>query len=139
MREIWRVATACLCLLLCAVTVLTGCSDQETIRTNWEINFPAGGSVVYEASSGGSFHGDGIRYHVFRYGDGEELDTCLTWREPSAAAAEAANALLDEIKVPEEERIDFSACPLWQGVQEDNSRIYIFLSGQMIYVVENFL
>ena len=58
-------------MILFLVLLLTGCSSQDTIRTNWEI--------------------------------------------------------------------DFSACPLWQGVQEDNSRIYIFLSGQMIYAVENFL
>lgn len=125
--------------LLMAVLLLTGCSDQETIRINWEINFPAGGGTVYEASAGASFHGDGIRYHVFRYGDGEQLDTCLDWQEPSAAAADAADALLDEIAVPDEERIDFSACPVWQAAQKDNSRIYIFLHGQMIYVVENFL
>jgi len=125
--------------VLLIVLLLTGCSAQETIRMNWEINFPTGGSVVYQADSGASFHGDGIRYHVFRYGDEEELDTCLGWREPSTASAEVANALLDEIRVPTEERIDFSACPLWQSRQKDNSQIYIFLYGQMIYVVENFL
>ena len=124
--------------VLLAVALLCGCSARETICVNWGIGLPAGGRLVYEADSGPSFHGDGIRYHVFRYEDGARLDDCLTWQKPADAAAEVAHILLDQIGVPEEERIDFAACPFWKETQADRSRIYVFLGGGRLFVVEEF-
>ena len=116
--------------------LVTGGTEQGTIYLNWEIRLPFGGELVYEADSGASFHGDGQRYHVFRYESDEKLVDCLDWQEPSADAAEAANSFLDKIDVPDEERPDFSQCSFWYGQREDSSEIYIFWGAVTLYVVE---
>lgn len=124
-----------LCTILYAMLV-TGGTEQGTIYLNWNIRLPFGGELVYELDSGPSFHGDGQRYHVFRYENDEKLVDCLDWQEPSIDAAEAANSFLDKIDVPDEERPDFSKYSFWYGQQEDSSEIYIFWGEVTLYVVE---
>ena len=44
-------------------------SYASTIKSNWDISLPIKAVLTetYEKDSGASFHGDGIRYHVFSY------------------------------------------------------------------------
>ncbi|EJW89449.1 hypothetical protein, secreted, partial [gut metagenome] len=39
------------------------------LEVNWEISIPSKSSYseIYSKDSGSSFHGDGIRYHIFLY------------------------------------------------------------------------
>ena len=40
-----------------------------TVNANWELDLPMEEACLYEADSGASFHGDGLRYHVLEYAD----------------------------------------------------------------------
>lgn len=138
-RKTTRAVSALLGLL--AALLLAGCSERDAIRINWGLKLPSGGELVYEANSGSSFHGDGIRYHVFRYQEGARLAEFLPWEEPSVNRAEKAEGFLDEIQVPVEERADFAVCLCWYDRQEDNSELYVFYDEETgtLYVVESFL
>lgn len=126
---------------LLAVLLLCGCTARDAICINWGLQLPTGGELAYEADSGASFHGDGVRYHVFQYQSGELLADLLPWEEPSDAQVERAVGFLDEIQVPTEERADFASCSCWYDRQNDNSEIYVFYEEKTdtLYVVESFL
>ena len=58
------------------IVILTGIgilklfpSYASTIKSNWNISLPIKAVLTetYEKDSGASFHGDGVRYHVFSY------------------------------------------------------------------------
>ncbi|MBQ6865080.1 MAG: hypothetical protein IJO14_12690 [Clostridia bacterium] len=44
-------------------------SYASVIKSNWDISLPIKAVLTetYEKDSGASFHGDGVRYHVFSY------------------------------------------------------------------------
>ena len=130
-----------LAIALLAALLLCGCTARDTIHINWGLQLPAGGALAYEADSGASFHGDGVRYHVFQYQSGELLADLLPWEEPSDAQVERAAGFLDEIQVPAEKRADFAGCSCWYDQQDDNSEIYVFYEEETdtLYVVESFL
>ena len=60
----------------------------SALRLNWGISLPilARPSLCYEADSGPSFLGDGIRYHVFSYRYEDPVSLMFAWgsveREP---------------------------------------------------------
>ena len=54
---------------------------------------------------------------------------------------EAAEAWLDEIDVPADERPDYSKCYSWSKSQDDNSEIIFLCDNELnkLYIVENFI
>ena len=124
-------------------------SYASTIKSNWDISLPIK-AVLTETSekdSGASFHGDGVRYHVFSYKYEDYIDLMFAWTPNEhktnfyPTTREAAEAWLDEIDVPAEQRPDYSKCCSWSKSQDDNSEIIIFWDNELnkLYIVENFI
>lgn len=138
------------------IVILTGIgilklfpSYASTIKSNWDISLPIKAVLTetYEKDSGASFHGDGVRYHVFSYKYEDYIDLMFAWTPNEhktnfyPTTREAAEAWLDEIDVPADERPDYSKCYSWSKSQDDNSEI-IFLcdnESNKLYIVEKFI
>lgn len=124
-------------------------SYSRTLNANWGISLPVKAlcEQVYEKDSGSSFHGDGIRYHVFSYEYEDYIDLMFAWAGTEfttlrdGSYSEAAAAWLDEIEVPEDQRPDYENCAYWYKAQEDNSELIIFWDNNLnrLYIVESFL
>ena len=138
------------------IVILTGIgilklfpSYASTIKSNWDISLPIKAVLTetYEKDSGASFHGDGVRYHVFSYKYEDYIDLMFAWTPNEhktnfyPTTREAAEAWLDEIDVPADERPDYSKCYSWSKSQDDNSEIIIFWDNELnkLFIVENFI
>ncbi len=119
------------------------------LEANWEISIPskASYSEIYSKDSGPSFHGDGIRYHIFLYKDHSYVEEMLEWESDEKDTifygnySNTVNVWLDTIDVPSEYRPDYSECMFWYNSQDDNSEIIILWDKENshLYVVESFL
>lgn len=137
-------------LIIWVLLPIISSSYTNTISRNWEINFPtdAAFTEVYKKDTGSSFHGDGLRYHVFTY-KSDSVEAMLPWTRDAggirpifySGITEAASTWLMEIGVPKEEYPRFSECLSWYKSQNDKSEIIIFLDTDesKIYVIESFL
>ena len=124
-------------------------SYASTIKSNWDISLPIKAVLneTYEKDSGASFHGDGVRYHVFSYKNEDYIDLMFAWTPNEhktnfyPTTREATEAWLDEIDVPADERPDYSKCCSWSKSQDDNSEIIIFWDNELnkLFIVENFI
>lgn len=122
---------------------------NTTLEANWEISIPSKAhySEIYSKDSGSSFHGDGIRYHIFSYKDHFCVGEMLEWESDEKETifygnySNTVNAWLDTIDVPSEYRPYYSECLFWYNSQDDNSEIIILWDkgNSTIYVVESFL
>lgn len=122
---------------------------NTTLQANWGISLPSKAhySEIYSKDSGASFHGDGIRCHIFSYKDQVPISEWFSWKtgeENSSFYRQCSNdvsAWLDEIDVPSEYRPDYPACLYWCDSHEDSSEIVILWNKgkKTIYVVESFL
>ena len=122
---------------------------NTALKANWEISIPyqAQFTEIYKKDSGSSFHGDGIRYHVFTYKDSTYISQMLDWESEEKETifygnySNAVNALLDTIDVPSEYRSNCTNCLFWYNSHDDNSEIIILWDkdNYTIYVVESFL
>ena len=124
-------------------------SYASTIKSNWDISLPIKAVLTetYEKDSGASFHGDGIRYHVFSYKYEDYIDLMFAWTPNEhktnfyPTTREAAEVWLNEIDVPADERPDYSKCYFWSKSQEDNSEIIFLWDNELnkLYIIENFI
>ncbi len=138
------------------IVILTGIgilklfpSYASVIKSNWDISLPIKAVLTetYEKDSGASFHGDGVRYHVFSYKYEDYIDLMFAWTPNEhktnfyPTSREAAEAWLDEIDVPSDERPDYSKCCSWSKSQADNSEIIVFWDSESnkLYIIENFI
>ena len=55
----------------------------SVLEANWGIELPVKAicKEVYSEDAGPSFHGDGIRYHVFSYVKSSEIEKMLPWSD----------------------------------------------------------
>lgn len=124
-------------------------SYASTIKSNWGISLPIKAVLTetYEKDSGASFHGDGIRYHVFSYKYEDYIDLMFAWTPNEhktnfyPTTREAAEACLDEIDVPADERPDYSKCYSWSKSQDDNIEIIFLWDNEVnkLYIIEKFI
>ena len=138
------------------IVILTGIgilklfpSYASTIKSNWDISLPIKAVLTetYEKDSGASFHGDGIRYHVFSYKYEDYIDLMFAWSPNEhktshyPTAREASEAWLNEIDVPEDIRPNYSDCASWVKSQNDNSEIIFFWDSNLnrLYILEKFI
>lgn len=123
---------------------------SRVLDANWGISLPfkARYSEIYEKDSETSFHGDGVRYHMFSYKYEDYIDLMFAWGGSPEhetlyypSVSDAAEVWLDTIDVPEEHRPDYSACFSWNRAKEDNSEIIFFWNPEVnrLYIVENFI
>lgn len=119
------------------------------MRGNWGISLPATAfcTEVYEKDSGSSFHGDGIRYHIYSYHSKDAIYSMVEWSSEERetlyydSLSDAGKAWLGEIEVSEELHPDYENCVTWYDSQEDNSEIVIFWdkNEKKLYVIESFI
>lgn len=147
-----RIAIAvatCILVVVCCIGWKVFSDYSRVIEANWGISLPwkARLTEIYQQDSGASFHGDGVRYHVYSYKYEDYIDLMFAWpptKYPTtfyATTSEAAEVWLDEIAVPAEERPDYAKCSSWHKSQEDNSEIIFFWDSEQnrLYIVENFI
>lgn len=122
---------------------------SATLNANWGFALPSKShySEVYSKDSGASFHGDGIRYHIFSYKETEPISKMFNWNDSeektifNSSYQEAVTEWLNSINVPDEELPNYSECLYWYESQDDNSEIIVLWesSKNRIYVAESFL
>ena len=144
-----KAVKACVCILLVAAGVAgiyacyenNGC--ESTIAYNWNLQEfkEADLKEVYHRDSGESFHGDGIRYHVFEYDDNEYTDGMFDWKPAEdSASANTAEGWLDEIGVSQGQRPEYGNCTFWRE-KKDGNELIVFRSEaeKRLYVAEAFM
>ena len=144
------IAVAVLIMLFVVIGILRLFPSYSfTIKSNWDISLPIKAVLneIYEKDSDASFHGDGVRYHVFSYKYEDYIDLMFAWTPNEhktnfyPTTLEAAQAWLDEIDVPAEERPDYEKCCSWSKSQDDNSEIIFLWDNELnrLYIIENFI
>ena len=118
------------------------------IKSNWDIDLPIKAVLteIYEKDSETSFHGDGVRYHIFSYKYEDYIDLMFAWSAAEhetlhyGSVSKAADAWLDEIEVPENMWPDYGVCGSWHRSKEYNSEIILFWDSErnLLNVIENF-
>ncbi len=149
MKKKWLWALAALFAVALLASVLLVPDYCPVLRANWGITLPAEARLrqVYEKDSGPSFHGDGIRYHVFSYQYEDFTEELFAWAGPNDRHAtrhygsleEAAQAWLDDIEVPADRRPDYANCDHWNGSKNGNCEIIFFrdTGKNTLYIIEN--
>jgi len=122
---------------------------SNVLKINWGFSLPQESCYlnIYSQSSGASFTGDGIRYHVFSCENIDSIDKMFVWQLTEqetiyhSSYSTAVDEWLDKINVPPRERPDYGDCSYWYQSQDDNSEIIIFwnIDQGKLYVVESFL
>ena len=135
------------------VLVLAAClweTDYNRIMAqNWGISLPRECRYreIYSKDTGPSFHGDGIRYHVFSCRNGEPVEQMDVWQEAEGKTVfartytDALGQWLDALSVPAAFRPDGSACVYLYAVRHDHSELLMLWNRdtRSIYVAESFL
>ena len=125
-------------------------SYASVLEANWGVELPIKAlcKEVYKADTGPSFHGDGIRYHVFSYRYEDDIDLMFAWSGNLEnetlfyqSYSEASDIWLDELDIPMEQYPDYDACFCWYKSEHDNSEIIIFWNPEInrLYIVENII
>ena len=125
-------------------------SYASVLEANWGVELPIKAlcKEVYKADTGPSFHGDGIRYHVFTYRYEDYIDLMFAWSGNLESEtlfyqsySEASDIWLDELDIPMEQYPDYDACFCWYKSEHDNSEIIIFWNPEIsrLYIVENII
>lgn len=115
---------------------------MDVIAANWDLELPESDRCLYETDSGPSPHGDGERYHVFRYTVSGSQGIHVAWQStPSQEVQGQVTDILDGLSVPREWRPDLTECRCFTMTACDSSELYLLLNsaGTRLYVVEFFL
>ena len=121
---------------------------SNVLKVNWNIELPKNlVKEIYSANSDSSFHGDGIRYHIFSYKNENKIEELFNWSIEEketifySSYSESVNNWLNEIKVSKENYPNYSNCKYWYNKQDDNSEIIIIWDSNKdrLYIVESFL
>lgn len=124
-------------------------SYSGVLEANWGFELPVKAlcSEVYEIDEGPSFHGDGIRYHVYEYKYEDYIDLMFAWDPTEDVSiygkpySEEVDYWLDRLEVPEDWRPNYSKCSYHYQTQHDNSQLLIFWDSELdrLYIAENFI
>ena len=156
-----RILLAILVALISTWTIYKSIAPSyfSVLETNWGIELPVKAicKEVYSEDTGPSFHGDGIRYHVFSYFKSSEIEKMLPWSDVNGNTLawsqtqgeekhyqtyhEATDLWLSELEIPQEHYPDYDSCFYWYENEHDNSEIIIFWNPEInrLYIVENII
>lgn len=148
-----RLLLIILCML-CVLCILTWeyLSDYSTtLKANWGFSLPvqARYKELYAKDSGPSFHGDGIRYHVYSYKHEDYIDSMFAWSDKQGNTvynktySQEISQWLDGIDAPDKWRPDYDNgnCRYWYKSQHDNSQIIVIWNQTQnrLYIAEHFI
>lgn len=125
-------------------------SYSSVLEANWGFELPVKAlcKEVYSEDTGPSFHGDGIRYHVFSYRYEDYIDLMFAWSGNLEnrtlfyqSYSDAADMWLGELGIPQEQYPDYDACFCWYKNAHDNSEIIVYWNSEInrLYMVENII
>lgn len=124
-------------------------SYSSVLEANWGIELPIKALCreVYKEDTGPSFHGDGVRYHVFSYRYEDFIDLMFTWRHIQSntlhyqSYSEAADVWLSELDISKEDYPGYEDCFYWYRNADDNSEMIVFWNPEInrLYIVENII
>jgi len=151
-KKILTGITALVLIALLAVGLMKQITDYNSvINANWGFNIPrkAHYEEIYSKDSGSSFHGDGIRYHVFSYENEEPVSEMFFWGENNGPTRfhdhyqQAACDWLTEISVPIESYPDFQNChyAYFHGPDDPRNEIIILWNSEadLLHICESFM
>lgn len=152
-----KISVIVLIVLVVLAVLITGAkhlweefSDYSTcLAANWHLSLPSDAhyTEIFQKDEGASFHGDGIRYHVFSYENAQPMEQMIQWQDKtgdtknSGSYADAADKWLDQIDVPEDQRPNYADCVFGYQIQDDSSQMLLFLdkAQSKLYILEFFL
>lgn len=125
-------------------------SYANVLKANWNIKLPKTLiKEIFNAREGQSFHGDGIRYHIFFYKEENEneINQLFDWTTEEketiyySSYSESVNNWLSEIKVFQENYPNYADCKYWYHRHDDNSEIIVIWNSKenRLYIAESFL
>ena len=141
-------ASAVIVLVIAGLMLSAASQDYaDCINANWGIVFPeeAGFTAVYEADEGSSFHGDGLRYHIFEYEEQKPVESMLPWNDNddkmASGYAETFRRWLDSLDAPMEQRPDYADCKYTYMSENGRDEILLLWNAEekRIYVAESFM
>lgn len=111
------------------------------LYANWKLYLPfLRGCQEVTSVSMPSFHGDGSRYHSFKYIDEEKIETAFSWTDGEhsgiyrSGLGEEVEYLLDELGVSADVRPDYGNCVYWYTSDDHDELIILWdSSSDMIY------
>ena len=144
------VVAAVLVILFGGIVIRNRLNDYSHIlRLNWNLILPSdsGCSEIYSDDSGPSFHGDGIRYHVFYFVFETALYTIVDWQLTEGKTrfrmnySEAVAEWLDSINVPDDWRPEYEDCSFWYQQKYGGDEMIILQDKNQknLYVAESFI
>lgn len=114
---------------------------SEIIYMNWSIILPNSYKEIYSVDSGASFHGDGERYHIFKYTKEDEISLSVNWENNKDIAIETATEkILNTLNVSKENMPNFqSKYKYYTKLKDDSSKIYLIFDTDIkkLYIIED--
>jgi len=138
----------CTLALAGGISLYARTSYSRVLEANWGVSLPLKALYreVYRQDNSG-FHGDGIRYHVYRYEYEDYIELMFTWRSSEGETifhgsfSQAAEFWLDELHVSPSYRPSYADCSYWYKAQADHSELLIIWNSHNnhLYILESFL
>lgn len=119
----------------------------NVIKTNWGIELPSKSAHFHEEYHNTDFgpQGDGTRYYVYSYKDGNPIAEAFSWRsnelptEFHDSYSAAAEEWLDAIEVPSEKRPNYANCRFYYTTKDDHDELILFWdrTAKRLYILES--
>lgn len=131
--------------------ILSACSSGYNItgyniiiEINWGISLPKSYEEIFSADSGASFHGDGERYHVFKYKEKlKQMEIGKYNSEKNNNVEDEVEEILNSLQVSNQKKPDFSKEYYWyrkNGDDDSRNKLYLiyFNEDNVLHVIEEF-
>lgn len=146
------IARICFVLfIMFSIALFSSCSFAFSytfvLQENWDITIPisSGCKEIYKKSET-SFHGDGVRYHVYSYTNIDVIKSMFLWSNVQSNTkyfstySETSEEWLNKLGVPYNERPQYFNCSYWYEIKENNELLICWDKKESkIYILESFL
>lgn len=113
-------------------------SETRNYEAMWDIAIPEEAKNIYGAKSPADFHGDGAKYTMFRF-DGSDTQFLNDFSsDKNTDMEEAVGAVLEQLKVSQENRPDFTQDYVWKQLKSNGNRLFIVYisSAEKMYFIQ---
>lgn len=138
----------CFILALAAAILSKVYSPKEayikSIQDDWGVYLPLAEWEAYNGDTKSSFQGDGVRYHVFRYQEEDEIQKAVSWhRGKNPLVEQKIDALLRDLEIGEEFKVNFDREYQYFTLMNRGSSTELFLlyfpEQKRLSVVEDYI
>lgn len=113
-------------------------SEVRNYEAMWDIAIPEEAESIYGAKSHADFHGDGAKYTMFHF-DGNDTKFLSDFSsDKNTDMEEAVGAVLEQLKVSQENRPDFTQDYVWKQLKSNGDRLFIIYisSAERMYFIQ---